>query len=696
MFKGVFAVFAVLASLSGFGTDYFLWKGGDADSVQDYTKYNVADSSGADSGTPASETLPSGSVVFLAKSSTFHAYDGDFAYLNTLAGFVPLTSSATVILENESDQHLDGYISNGTTSRSGSVYKKGKGTLALNFSDKTDGSHYYGYYMSWHVDGGVLELVPGIKSDSATRYYYRFNIAAGAEVKMPKGAGTTYLYSGLCGAGTISHETISGLIPTLQVCGSLKTPFSGKITGNMKLRAYGSMVLTGTETDFTGGAFEFYGCEIEAVDFLNSLGGIGKPFSVSSDDMCLRSLAEASMSCDREFRHWATSPANMELDGGAYGGLSYSGAIRLYTANVTNSQALILSGDHANACTFSPSRIDRNGTGNISCFTLVKRGTGTWSFTPTTTKMGRMIAVAGVLIEDGVAQVTYLKSKSSSTPYTSFGMMTNDWPNVFQGYAYKGATPADTSKAVDYQIRLGKADAPGQNGILEYIGTADVSCTDRGFAITGNGGFKNETAKSFSVSDVRSVPLPEGGEAPALNVLTLDTSSADATSRVNDITEQAGAIKVLKKGTGVWTLGGRQLFTGGAEVAAGTLVIENPTDGAVLPNGLASVEVAADATLRVDGDGPAVEVKGLVIDVSGAGVLEGVAFAKTGSVDLQNVDLTQRSTRIPAAFAGVPTRSNLANWTITVNGEAVPSNYTVTLTDSGFSLDKKGLAILVR
>ena len=699
MFKGVFAAFAVLASLSGFGTDYFLWKGGDADSVQDYTKYNVADSSGADSGTAASEALPDKSVVFIGQNKTYTVTDADFTFLNGLAGLSPLKASATIVFTNDVDQAYDGYIYNKDVTNA-QVYKRGVGTLTLNYADMVDGKNYYGYYAIWSVEAGVLDILPNVAVTRVTRYYYRFKVSEGAEIKLPYGESTTYLKNGLGGGGTISHETVSGKSPIFQVCGSYTGAFSGKITGKLKIRAYGTMTLTGRESDFDG-TFEFYGGEVYAVDAgasgstPNSLGGIGSTLTISSSGMDFTNIADGSMDPNelaRTCRNWATEGTTVKLSGGDYGNFTFSGSIRTY-ADTSDScaHALVLTGDHTNACTFAPGYVSTAKPENLSSYTFVKRGKGTWHVNPGVSS--RLEAICGALIEDGTVQFNYFRETTAKYPYCSFGYM-NDPDYVFTGYAYIGKVSARTAPEVDYKFRLGKADDLTQNGIMEYVGAEDVSCTTRKFAITGNGGFKNDTEYVFAVSGIRSVQLPEGGEAPALNVLTLDTSGTKV-SRVNDITEEAGAIRLLKKGTGEWRVGGTVDFTGGAEVAAGTLVIENTGDAAVLTNGIASLKVAAGATFGVDGGEP-IETRGLAIDGTGAGTFDNIAFAETGTLAFENVELGAKRIEIPVGFGSIPTRANLASWTMTVNGEAVPSNYTVTLTDSGFSLDKKGLAILVR
>ena len=67
-------------------TDYYIWKGTAADSVTAYSKYNVANSSGTDTGTAAAGEIPSGSIVFIPNNKTYHVDDGTSDFCGALGG----------------------------------------------------------------------------------------------------------------------------------------------------------------------------------------------------------------------------------------------------------------------------------------------------------------------------------------------------------------------------------------------------------------------------------------------------------------------------------------------------------------------------------------------------------------------------------------------------------------------------------
>lgn len=106
-----------------------------------------------------------------------------------------------------------------------------------------------------------------------------------------------------------------------------------------------------------------------------------------------------------------------------------------------------------------------------------------------------------------------------------------------------------------------------------------------------------------------------------------------------------------------------------------------------------SISVADGATLKLEGS--AVPVSKLVVAASGAGTVEGpFAFAATGTVDIPDLP-NVRYVEIPAGtFVGCTGVENLANWTLTSNGQ--PVRRTFAYRDGKFIITKFGLSIIVR
>ena len=115
----------------------------------------------------------------------------------------------------------------------------------------------------------------------------------------------------------------------------------------------------------------------------------------------------------------------------------------------------------------------------------------------------------------------------------------------------------------------------------------------------------------------------------------------------------------------------------------------------VLPNGIPCLKVAVDATFEVVGS--PLEVKGLEIAASGAGSVRNVTFAGSGTINVTDVDMTQREVNVPFDFSTLGGAENLVNWTVTVNGSARDTEkYAATVSSTGIRLSKRGMVLLVR
>lgn len=102
-------------------------------------------------------------------------------------------------------------------------------------------------------------------------------------------------------------------------------------------------------------------------------------------------------------------------------------------------------------------------------------------------------------------------------------------------------------------------------------------------------------------------------------------------------------------------------------------------------NNVDAVGVASGATLSTT-DG--VTIKGLSVDMDGAGTISGFAFAEEGVLNVENCQ-TGGTVVLPGTYENVTGLSNLANWTVFVNGKEAPrrkasvSGGTVTLSGTG-------------
>lgn len=644
-------------------TDYYIWKGAATDSVTTYSKYNVANSSGTDTGTSATGEIPSGSIVFIPNGRTYPVDDGTADFCGALGGLRLQGKDAVIELALENNHTFGCYIY-GTGSTWAQVVKSGAGTLTLT-ADGTDlvasnrRMHYCAY---WRVAGGEVVFWP--LAAGATYNVQSIWVDAGATVRLPPGKALFYVPGFISGGGTIAHAT-DGETGVLLISASHPTSlFTGTITGKVRLELYGLVNLKTASNEFTGGVrsyngvlgFTDLGSNNAETSSVGKMGDITIYSGLTLTNLIDETVGEKTSS--RGFRHYGADPGDtytLTFDGGDYGKFNYTGSLQVYCNKVLS---CILRGEHSNPCTFSPSVVNMNGT--TGWYMLTKRGTGTWKMSGSKSYSANF---GGLMIENGILQMARIKAiKASDGGYTSCGWLTNE--TRYCGYAYKG-TVANAPSPVNYAIRLGKADDLSQCGILEYVGSDNVSCLNRAFALTGKGGFKNETAKNFIIGPIASEPLPEGGDAPALNTLVLESSNSSVNETCN-VTENAGAIRIEKRGTGTWILNQNQTFTGGVDIQGGALVISNQANYAVLPSGLDYVKTCSGTTLKTIGN--AVAINSLTIDATqGLGDIDNCAFASAGTIYLTNY--TEKASQTFAAdLSAAVGLANLAGWTVSVNG----------------------------
>lgn len=107
-----------------------------------------------------------------------------------------------------------------------------------------------------------------------------------------------------------------------------------------------------------------------------------------------------------------------------------------------------------------------------------------------------------------------------------------------------------------------------------------------------------------------------------------------------------------------------------------------------------SVGAAKGATLKYEG-AAAKEVAGLRFDAKdGIGLIRNFTLAASGTVYVDGVG-DERMLKIPGDLSGIGNLENAADWTLFVNG-AASTRYTCTVTETGVTIAKKGLMLIVR
>ena len=110
-----------------------------------------------------------------------------------------------------------------------------------------------------------------------------------------------------------------------------------------------------------------------------------------------------------------------------------------------------------------------------------------------------------------------------------------------------------------------------------------------------------------------------------------------------------------------------------------------------------TVSVSAGGKLTLEAGGGAITLSKVKLDASpetGAGTIDGFAFASNGTLEIENVPVSGKA-EIPVLFPNATGLENLANWNLEVNGKAATSDK-VRVEDGKLSLVPGGTILLFR
>ena len=171
---------------------------------------------------------------------------------------------------------------------------------------------------------------------------------------------------------------------------------------------------------------------------------------------------------------------------------------------------------------------------------------------------------------------------------------------------------------------------------------------------------------------------------------SLDGKTWVEVTNVTDATESETA--------NVWHSDGSAIQAGEAGVRKGAGYPINTKIGEtthVFEDGIVSVSVAEGATLRADGEGGELVVKGLTIDPdAGAGTVDGFAFAENGVLNLTK--LPSGGGAYKFTLRNCKGFGNVADWSARLNGQPT-DKFTFAANDDGtVTVFRKGLMLLFR
>ena len=460
----------------------------------------------------------------------------------------------------------------GTARLKSTIAKRGEGTLDL----QATGSDGFLYAANLDIKAGALKVAQGT---TVNQYFGELRLASGATIWLP------------CSTSSASQSTFDRIMAeedsvitnaSTRLAGHAVhvTPASGtydfesyvkgRMCGAVRIWTDGNISLEGTNntmptvTTVQGN----YGClhsveagERRGVILAASIGMKGEPSSLGTSDAFYGYGAGAGYRytglgeiADKNFCFYGTAGGNISahpffLDGGPNGGLIHTGTIAPYSDenNPAALRRLWLIGEHTNECVIGGGMNVLGSSGVTYPIYITKSGTGAWRLTGSRDHRGGTAIAEGTLRFDSIAERGKLCSLGRST------ILTPDDSRAIANGDYVG-----------YAFVLGGG---GSEAIFEYTGEGYGRCTTRPLVLAGNGGHIRASAGpltfyGISPRDANSTPT-----------LTLDGTASDCNA-YNITNGAAGSsIKVVKDGTGSWTLGGNLDIAGGVTVKKGNLVV---------------------------------------------------------------------------------------------------------------------------
>jgi hypothetical protein len=228
------------------------------------------------------------------------------------------------------------------------------------------------------------------------------------------------------------------------------------------------------------------------------------------------------------------------FDAGAKGDVTFSG--EWFAKECPRMYLLNLEGSNTVRCVFSGAVTGNSTNGAM----VVKRGSGTWQFSDRTRDY-----ISTVTVEDGTLEYGSMAEAGTTC---SLGKSERLYADVTG--LRKNLTP------VPWAFRLGTHSTTGE---FVYVGSSDVACTSRLFAVRGTGIVRSDTSAALSYEGATSYDA-QGG--------TLILEGSGEYDNFANVTNGVGPLSVVKRGSGTWMLG-KNIDVAGITVKNGTLRISN-------------------------------------------------------------------------------------------------------------------------
>lgn len=462
------------------------------------------------------------------------------------AGTKSQPSSLTVTIVSEAD--LSCSITNSSGSTTKGLIKEGEGRLNL-----TSRAGSYNLRSRYVVNRGILALPQGMATSNRNRHFGSVRVNAPGillimtgEPGMEKANAYFNNDDALTGDGIVSNPVEQVAIISPQSSNKNPCVFTGQICGNIRVSLIKTYGMTFAGTGAVPNTVELGDtARLIQASIGGSFGGIRKAGSIGTGNYTLGAnnvigycgLGETTPAKFSAKSDSSDDMVALTFDGGTNGNLVLAGAVDV-TKSKQPSVDMILAGAHPNACTFAAQVNDISTRSPV--VNVIKRGAGTWRMNENTNSL----VTGTIAVEDGTL---------------AFDTLGDVGANCALG------TAEDLGDAAG-AVLLGSASTTGR---LDYVGTVAGGTMDRPIALVGTGALSSDSDASFSWSGVSAADKNE-------RTLILDGSSTNA--KLYNVTNGAGTVSVVKRGTGTWTLGGTLGFTGSIDVKEGSLVLSAATN----------------------------------------------------------------------------------------------------------------------
>lgn len=274
--------------------------------------------------------------------------------------------------------------------------------------------------------------------------------------------------------------------------------------------------------------------------------GTSRVWMQGHGDATLLYLGAPGETTARRFTFTSDPQGAFTLDGGAQGGVTFTGPFTCDGVDPDFMMRLVLSGSNTVPCSLQGTFSEPSG----AAVHITKRGSGCWRF------LARAAAFKGAIsVESGTLEYESLAEAGTAC---SLGDAT-----VLHA-PYSGTR--DDAKAVPYAYLLGDGGtepAPSL-AVFSYVGDTDARALTRPIAIRGAARLRNASSAGGRLTLCGVTALE-----PGVNHLYLDGDGTN--SRLLDVTNGVGTVSVVKEGTGTWELDGNLETDGGVTVRAGVL-----------------------------------------------------------------------------------------------------------------------------